>query len=200
MSEFGVYLELGFKHITDLMGFDHILFIIALCTIYLLKDWKEVLILVTAFTIGHSVTLALASLNIVTVNSDWVEFLIPITIMLTALYNLSYKFKRDLFHVVKKPLWPRYTMAVVFGLIHGLGFSNYLRSLLGKSSQIFTQLLAFNIGIELGQILIVLVFLSMAFVGVNFLGIARNKWNLVISGIVIGMSLILAIEKIEGLF
>lgn len=195
MSEFFAYLTLGFKHITDLNGFDHILFIVALCTIYLINDWKKVLILVTAFTIGHSITLALASLNLVRVNTDLVEFLIPITIMLTALFNLGFKYKRNMFKAKKTPMWPRYSLAIFFGLIHGLGFSNYLRSLLGKSSQIFTQLLAFNIGLEVGQVIIVLAFLAIGYLFVTIIGVGRSKWNYVISGIVFGMALMIALEK-----
>jgi hypothetical protein len=200
MSEFGVYLELGFKHITDLYGFDHILFIVALCTIYLIKDWKQILVLVTAFTIGHSITLALASLDIVNVDSDLVEFLIPITIMLTAFYNLSIKFKTSNYKKVKNKIWPRYFVAIGFGLIHGLGFSNYLRSLLGKSNSIFSQLLAFNIGLEIGQLLIVIALLIISFLVVNIGGLNRNRWNWVISAIVLGMAFMIAIEKAKSIF
>lgn len=200
MSEFGVYLELGFKHITDLYGFDHILFIIALCSTYLIKDWRQVLILVTSFTIGHSITLALASLDFVQVNSDLIEFLIPITIMLTAMYNLTIKFKRDIFKTESDKVWPRYLVAIVFGLIHGLGFSNYLRSLLGKSSSIFSQLLAFNIGLEVGQVLIVIALLALSFIVVDLGKINRNRWNWVVSAIVLGMALMLAIDKSEAIF
>lgn len=197
MSTFYTFLQLGFSHITDIYGFDHILFILALCSVYLLSDWKEVLILVTAFTIGHSVTLALATLNIVRVDTQWVEFFIPVTIALTSIYNLTYNFKRKIFERSSKPLWPRYTMAVVFGLVHGLGFSNYLRSLLGKSNSIFQELLAFNIGLELGQILIVIIFLLLGYLVVKFAGLGRNKWNWIVSGIILGMAVMMALGKYQ---
>ena len=127
MSIFELYFKLGLQHIADLKGYDHILFILILCAVYSLKEWKRVLVLVTAFTIGHSLTLALATLDLIRVDGDLIEFLIPLTIFLTALANL---FARK--HQVSPLLhYLKYTAALFFGLIHGLGFSNYLRSLLG---------------------------------------------------------------------
>src|SRR5262249_54497358 len=145
----------GIHHITDLRGYDHILFVAALCLPYLLKDWRKVLILVTAFTIGHSLTLALSVYHKILVPTRWIEFLIPITILLTAAENLRVK-NFDFKHSNL-----RYASALVFGLIHGMGFSNYLRSMMGKEENILTQLLAFNIGLEVGQISIVLVVLFL---------------------------------------
>src|SRR5690606_36442445 len=123
-------------------GYDHILFVIALCAIYTLRDWRRVLILVTAFTVGHSITLALATFRIINVRSDVVEFLIPLTILLTAGSNI---FKRDDYFQDRK-IQLNYGLALFFGLIHGMGFSNYLREILGKSANITLPLLAFNIG------------------------------------------------------
>lgn len=194
--EFINYLKLGFWHITDLNGIDHLLFIVALASVYVLKDWKELVILVTAFTVGHSVTLALATLGLVEVDSAIIEFLIPVTIVFTCFYNFSYKFKRKTYaRHVGNSLWPRYLMALLFGFIHGLGFSNYLRSLLGKESSLFQPLLAFNIGLEVGQLLIVLGFLLVAFLVLDILGRNRSKWNLIISGIVCGIALTMVMEK-----
>jgi ABC-type antimicrobial peptide transport system permease subunit len=156
MGDFGFYLREGFYHITDWKGYDHILFVMALCLPYFLKDWKQVLILITAFTIGHSVTLALSVFNKILIPSTWIEFLIPITIIITALENL---FRNN---TQPKHVGFRYVAALLFGLIHGLGFSNYLRSMMGKSENIITQLLAFNIGLELGQLLIVLAVLVVS--------------------------------------
>ncbi len=191
MSIFQTYLSLGFHHISNLQSYDHILFIITLCAVYFFRHWKKVLILVTAFTIGHSLTLALATLNVIHVNSGFIEFLIPLTIFITALGNLfqkNEKFSSSL-HLFK------YFAALFFGLIHGLGFSNYLRSLLSNENDMLTPLFAFNVGVELGQILIVLGFLSFAFLMVRFFRVKYREWNLVVSGAGIGVSIVLMIER-----
>lgn len=175
----------------DLDGFDHILFVIALCVIYLMRDWRKILILVTAFTIGHSLTLALATLRLVKVDTDLVEFLIPVTIALTCLSNI---FK-------PKPaggtgyVQLNYALALFFGLIHGLGFSNYLSALLGRESSIFQPLLAFNIGLEVGQLVIVSIFLIVSSLMVGILGVKRKEWILIISSIVLGMSVMMILEN-----
>jgi hypothetical protein len=192
MSIFQLYLELGFQHIADLKGYDHILFILTLCGIYLLSQWKNVVILVTAFTIGHSITLALATLDIVRVSTAWVEFLIPLTILITALGNIFHKgvsFSKRL-HIFK------YGLALFFGLIHGLGFSNYLRELLGMEDNLVMPLLAFNIGLELGQILILIIILLIAQTFISVFSTSRREWNLVISGASLGISLILMLERL----
>jgi uncharacterized membrane protein YfcA len=195
MSEFNVYLKLGYQHILDINGYDHILFVIALCSIYLLEDWKKVLILVTAFTLGHSVTLALATLNLVNFSSDVIEFLIPVTILITAVSNFFIKHDRALQRTGRSRTYLRYTLAGFFGLVHGLGFSNYLRSLLSRSESITSKLLAFNIGIELGQIVIVLVTLLLSYVLINLLKVPRREWNLIVSGIVAGIAIRLITES-----
>ena len=190
MSEFGIYFELGMDHILDVKGYDHILFIIALCAIYILRDWRKVLILVTAFTIGHSITLALATMRIVNFDSEVIEFLIPVTILLTAVINI---FKKERTLETSK-IQTNYILALFFGLIHGLGFSNFLRSMLGKDSSIVSQLLAFNIGLEVGQIIIVAVFLFISFILVDIFGAKRRDWRLIISSAVGGIALMLMIE------
>ena len=196
MSEFQAYLQLGFEHITDPNGYDHILFIVALCAVYSLYDWKKVLVLVTAFTLGHSVTLALATLNIVEVDTDWVELLIPITILITAILNLFYRIpKRTLVSDASLVHWRRYGMAAAFGLIHGLGFSNYLRSLLGKESALIGPLFAFNIGLEIGQLVIVILLLLVAFIVTDVFKASKTAWNYVISGIIIGMTITLIMNN-----
>jgi hypothetical protein len=197
MTAFEAYLKLGFSHITDLNGYDHILFIVGLCAIYELRDWKKVLLLVTAFTIGHSITLALATLKIVSLRSNVVEFLIPITILLTAIGNFFYKSKVSRLNIKntkEKPDRLRYSMALLFGVIHGLGFSNFLRSLLGKEESILQPLFAFNIGLELGQLLIVLILLIIASVCSVFFKVAKRDWNLVVSSMVIGIAITLIIK------
>ena len=188
MSEFSLYFGLGKDHILDYAnGYDHILFVIALCALYISRDWKNVLILVTAFTIGHSITLALSTLRIVNVKMELVEFLIPVTIFITAVSNL---FKNEN-AIGTRPMQMNYFYALFFGLIHGLGFSNYLRSILGRDKTIFTQLFAFNVGLEFGQLVIVLLFMSICFVLVDLFGLNRRDWKMVISSAVAGIALIL---------
>lgn len=188
MSEFSLYFELGKDHILDYAnGYDHILFVVALCALYVGRDWKRVLILVTAFTIGHSITLALSTLRVVNVNPDLIEFLIPLTIFITAVSNLF----KDENSIGNKPMQMNYFYAAFFGLIHGLGFSNYLRSILGKDKGIVTQLLAFNLGLEIGQIIIVVLFMSICFILVDLFGVNRRDWKMVISSAVGGIALIL---------
>ncbi len=164
MSEFALYFGLGKDHILDYVnGYDHILFVLALCAVYLIHDWKKILILVTAFTIGHSITLALATLNIISFPGNIIEFLIPLTIFITAVGNL---FKEES-SLTQTKVQINYFFALFFGLIHGLGFSNFLRALLGKNENIVSPLFAFIIGLEFGQVIVVAVFLAISFVLVN---------------------------------
>lgn len=194
MSTFGLYFDLGREHILDANGYDHILFVLALCAVYLLQDWKKVLILVTAFTIGHSITLALATLNIVSVSSVWVEFLIPLTIFATAVSNIFRK--EDA--VGHSRIQYNYILASFFGLIHGLGFSNFLKSLLGSQESIGWPLFAFNMGLEVGQIIIVGLFLAVSFIAVNLAGANRRDWKIIISSAVAGIALMLMKDRIPG--
>lgn len=189
MGGFSFYFKEGILHITDWKGYDHILFVMALCLPYLLKDWKQILILITAFTIGHSITLAMSVFNKILISSTWIEFLIPITILITALENLSQKNTDQ-----KHARW-RYVSALIFGLIHGLGFSNYLKSMLGKDESIITQLLAFNIGLEVGQLLIVAVVVLISFIATQMFNAKRREWTLFVSGGIFGLSLVMALER-----
>lgn len=196
MSEFEVYFGLGKDHILDYKnGYDHILFVTALCALYQWRDWKRVLILVTAFTVGHSITLALASLEIISVSPDWVEFLIPVTIFITAFSNI---FKGES-AVSGRAIQLNYLYALFFGLIHGMGFSNYLRAILGKDRSILTQLFAFNVGLEVGQIIIVAIFLTFAFLAVDLFKVNRRDWRMVVSALIAGMALVLVHEKLNAL-
>lgn len=191
MSLFELYFKLGLHHIADLKGYDHILFILTLCAVYSLKEWRRILILITAFTIGHSLTLALATLDLIRVDGEVIEFLIPLTIFLTALANVLTRKQRvsPTLHVVK------YAMALFFGLIHGLGFSNYLRSLLGSEKGLVLPLFSFNVGIEAGQLLIVVAVLAITFVLVEWLHYSRREWHVLLSGAGLGISLVLMIER-----
>ena len=191
MDSFGFYVKLGFEHISDFAGYDHMLFLVALCAIYRIQQWKKILVLVTAFTIGHSVTLILSAFDIFTIPSNIIEFLIPVTILLTALNNVidsnlsvkSFKMNKN------------YSMALFFGFIHGMGFSNYFKALLMESSDVAMPLLGFNIGIELGQILVVFIIVSLAYFFVSKLGVKHREWNIFISGATAGMSLIFILEN-----
>jgi hypothetical protein len=190
MNDFSLYFNLGWKHIADLKGIDHILFVAALCLRYQFPDWKKLLILITAFTIGHSITLALSVVNLIRYSTAWIEFLIPVTIVITALTNL---FVRKFTFKSRYPFI--YFLALFFGLIHGLGFSSYLKSILGRDESIFLQLLAFNIGLEIGQLLIVLVVLVVSLIFVAFFKFNRREYLLFISGGILALALQMAIER-----
>jgi hypothetical protein len=197
MSDFFIYLGLGFDHITDPSGYDHILFVVALCAVYTLNQWRQVLILVTAFTIGHSITLALATLQLITYKTELIELLIPITILITAITNFFFKEQksRSLLATNQPNRQWRYVLALVFGLIHGMGFSNYLRSLLGREANIVKPLFAFNIGLELGHLVIVGLVLALGFLVMEILKGNRLRWTLLVSGIVAGMAISLIINN-----
>jgi hypothetical protein len=192
MNTFELYLQLGIDHIADIKGYDHILFITTLCAVYLFNQWKEVLVLVTAFTLGHTTTLALATLHVIHFSSKWIEFLIPVTIFVTSVANM---FERnDL--VKKESARFKYIAAMFFGLIHGLGFSFYLRSLLGMESNLVLPLFAFNVGIEIGQLCIVSAVLLLTHVIVRRIKFPRRDWSLVLSGAGMGISLILITQRL----
>jgi len=193
MNEFALYFGLGKDHILDYVnGYDHILFVVALCALYLAEDWRKILVLVTAFTIGHSITLALSTLQIITVKTELIEFLIPLTIFITAFSNLFRKEDQ----ITRKVVQTNYVYALFFGLIHGLGFSNYLKAILGKDTSIISQLLAFNLGLEFGQIIVVAIFLALGFISVDLAGISRRDWKMVISSAIAGIALILMKDRI----
>lgn len=189
MNSFELYFRLGLEHILDIHGYDHILFVLALCAVFIPRDWRKVVILVTAFTIGHSLTLALATFRLINVNSDLIEFLIPVTIAITAFITILRPKPAS-----GKGLSINYIFALFFGLIHGLGFSIYLRSLLGKEASIWQPLLAFNLGLELGQLVIVAIFLLATSILVGLAGVSRKEWTLVVAAMVFGVALMLMLE------
>lgn len=193
MQDFPLYFQLGWQHILDWQGYDHILFVIVLCSMYTISDWKKVLILVTAFTIGHSITLALSIFKIISVNTPLIEFLIPVTILITAVSNIISKRQKP------KDQNFKYSMALFFGLIHGLGFSNYLKSLLGKSSSIIAELFAFNIGLEFGQLIIVTGVIICSFIMIWIVKIKRWDYNFFLSSAIFGISFVMAAERLAGL-
>ncbi|MFN8251557.1 MAG: HupE/UreJ family protein [Ferruginibacter sp.] len=170
MEDFIFYFREGWQHIISLGALDHILFVVAISAIYLLKNWKQVLVLVTAFTIGHSVTLALSVFDVVRLNDRLVEIAIPCTIMATAVFNFTL---RD---YTPKSLRLNYFLALFFGLIHGMGFANTLRFILAKDQNIGWNLFAFNIGLEAGQVVVVSAILLLSFIAVDQLKLGRKWW------------------------
>ncbi len=187
-TAFHLFLKLGFDHILGSKAYDHILFVIALCAIYKLVEWRKVAILVTAFTLGHSLTLALAALDLIRFPSPVIEFLIPVTIFLTAIFNLFVPGEKE-----KRRINLNYFFALFFGLIHGMGFSNFFKSSLlpGEENQLVAQLFAFNIGVELGQLVIVGMILATSFFAFNIVKIKQREWTLFISGAAAGVAVIL---------
>jgi len=187
MSEFETYLRLGFSHITDLGAYDHIVFIIAVCAVYELWQWQSMLMLVTAFTVGHSITLGLATAGFILIPTEIVEFLIPVTIFVTCLLNVikspnEYRRKKVRFN---------YPLTLFFGLIHGNGFSNYLRALLGQEESILMPLFSFNIGLEIGQLMIVSLVMAGSTLVVYGFKASHRSWTIFISGAAAGISVIL---------
>lgn len=191
MHPFEFYLKLGFEHIADMAAYDHILFLVVLCAVYRIEQWKKILILVTAFTIGHSITLVLVSLDIFSIPSNLIKFLIPATIFITALHNVIGPNTTE----KSSRMNQNYVMALFFGLIHGMDFSNYFKALIMDPSDIVIPLLGFNIGIELGQLLVVLFIVGVAFLFLNILRVRHREWNVFISGAAAGMSLISMLEN-----
>ena len=190
MTDFLFYLQLGWEHIISSDALDHQLFIIALVAIFSFKDLKKVLILVTAFTIGHSVTLALSAFDIIRFPSNWIEFLIPCTIVFTALDNLI--FSKN----VEKLIKLNYFLALFFGLIHGMGFANSVRMMLAQKQSITIPLFGFNVGLEIGQIAVVIIVLSIFYLLSTFLKLQKKHWILLVSAPILVVSLKMAIERI----
>ncbi|MFA6085879.1 HupE/UreJ family protein [Mucilaginibacter sp.] len=190
MSDFVFYFGLGWKHIISTEALDHQLFILALASVYTFKNIKQVLILVTAFTIGHSLTLALSVLDVIRFPGKWVEFLIPCTIFITALNNILRIDKKGGSAKVN------YYLALGFGLIHGMGFANAIRIMLAKDQSIGMGLFGFNIGLEAGQICVVAIVLMFALLFINFLKVSRRDWVFFLSAGVFALSVQMALERL----
>ncbi len=191
MSDFWFYFKLGWEHIISIDALDHILFVFVLAAIYMLKDWKQVLILVTAFTVGHSITLVLSTMNLIQVSSKWVEFLIPCTIIFTAISNFFYK------NFAAKTIRVNYFLALFFGLIHGLGFANTLRFILAKDQSLGWSLFGFNAGLEAGQIIIVFIILLLGQIFIQYIKVVRRDWVLFVSAAIFSLALKMALERLS---
>jgi hypothetical protein len=189
MQDFTFYFQLGTEHILTLDALDHILFVTALCLRYLWQDWKKVVVMVTAFTLGHSLTLALSALGYLQVNVSWIEFLIPLTIAATCVNNIYQKNNDQ-----KKQLPLIYFFALFFGLIHGLAYAETILSLEGKENLV-ADLLAFNIGIEVAQLLIVVIILLISYLAVQQLKLSRTVWLRGASAVILIVSLFWAYQR-----
>ncbi|RYY53687.1 MAG: HupE/UreJ family protein [Chitinophagaceae bacterium] len=190
MQEFLFYFRMGWEHIISTGALDHQLFILALCAIYTLRDWKQVLVLVTAFTIGHSLTLALSVKDWIVVPSAIIEFLIPCTIVVTAIFNLFQK------KFTPKSIRINYFLALFFGLIHGMGFANAVRMMLASGESFGMGLFGFNLGLEAGQIVVVALVLLVAKLFLDGFRTSRREWVVFLSGAVFAISLMMALERI----
>ena len=184
MSEFWLYFKIGLNHVLDIHAYDHVLFLIALMVPYAFKDWKRVLILVSLFTLGHTLALLLSVFGIVSVKSSLVEFLIPITILVTAVFHLftagkSSKNESITFVAI---------VTLFFGIIHGLGFSNYFKTILpGNASDKLLPLVEFALGIEAAQVIVVFLVLILAYIVQTFFRFSKRDWALVMSAFIIGV-------------
>lgn len=192
MSEFWLYFNLGLHHVLDWQAYDHILFIIVLVAAYNFNDWLKVIWLITLFTLGHTISLALSTYNVIMVRGELVEFLIPLTILLTAIFNL--------FTAGKNPrngkIQVLYFATLFFGIIHGLGFSTFFKSVSANASSKILPLVEFALGIEAAQIIVVLVVLILSFIFQTIFRFSRRDWVMVISSIVIGFTIPMLLNNI----
>jgi hypothetical protein len=183
MEQFKLYFELGLTHVLDINGYDHVLFLVVLAAPYLFSSWKKILFLVTIFTIGHSVSLVLSSYNVVSVNSKLVEFIIPVTIAFTAIFNIITSGKR----IYNSKISLIFLTTLLFGVIHGLGFSNYFKMIVGNTDYKFIPMIEFALGVEFAQIIIVIVVLLLSTIAQNILNISKKYWVLILSSITLGL-------------
>lgn len=190
MSDFWLLVELGFSHVWDWQGYDHLLFLAALCLPFTTSQWKPLLWLITCFTIGHSLSLILASLGVVEVSSAWIEFLIPVSIAATAVYNMIYA-QRVWVRKNRLVMW----VTLFFGLVHGFGFAGYFELIRDVEQPLWSSLLFFALGIEAAQIVLGALMLLLSFVVLGVFGRNRRDWVLVVSSVIIGILLPIIIER-----
>ncbi|GLB53117.1 hypothetical protein NBRC110019_21570 [Neptunitalea chrysea] len=183
MDEFLFYSKLGFNHVLDIKAYDHVLFFAALVVPYLFKDWKRVILLVTIFTVGHTLTLLLAVYGQLSFSGTYIEFLIPITIFITALYNVFTAGKS----VSGKGLNLVFFTSLFFGLIHGLGFSRYFKQIVAQQDTKFIKTLEFALGVEAAQVIVAFLILLLGVLMQTVFRFNRRDWILVLSSIIIGM-------------
>ncbi|WP_066223401.1 HupE/UreJ family protein [Formosa haliotis] len=190
LDDFLFYVQYGVNHVLDINGYDHVLFLLVLTVSYVFKDWKRVLVLVSLFTLGHTISLVLAAYNVVKINGVLVEFLIPITILIMALYNVFTAGK-----TIQKGAGVLFFSALFFGIIHGLGFAREFHLLVGGKRDKLLPLLEFGLGIEVAQIIIVFVVLCLSVVMQSVFRFSKRDWVLVMSSIVIGLVIPMILEN-----
>ena len=192
MSEFWIYFNIGLKHVLNINAYDHVLFLIALTIPYAFKDWRRLLLLITLFTVGHTLALVLSVYEIVYIKSNLIEFIIPITILVVAIFNLFTAGKNNKNESVSLIAF----VTLFFGIIHGLGFSNYFKTILpGKSSAKLLPLTEFALGIETAQIIVVFVVLIISYIIQTFFRFSKRDWTLVMSAFIIGVIIPLIIQS-----
>lgn len=191
MDDFMLYLEMGLYHVMDLKAYDHVLFLIVLAVVFSFTQWKKLLWLVTLFTIGHSVSLSLSAYEIVKIKIELIEFLIPVTILITGATNIFNTKK-----ISKTKDNVNLIFALFFGLIHGLGFSNYFRGMIGKEEDKFLPLVEFALGIELAQIIIVIGILILGVLLESVAKVSKRDWIMVTSSIVVGFSIQMMLDRV----
>lgn len=195
MSQFWLYFRLGLDHVLDWQAYDHVLFLVVLVASYGFSSWKRVLWLVTLFTIGHTLALFLSVYEIVRVAIDYVEFLIPVTILATAIFDIATagkKLRNTNYSLL-------YFTTIFFGLIHGLGFSSYFKMIASGSETKFWPLVEFALGIEVAQVIVVLTVMILGFICQNIFKVSRRDWILVTASIVIGIILPILQESYRAL-
>lgn len=191
MNDFTLYVKMGLNHVLDFSAYDHILFLVALCVVFNVKEWKRVLWLVTLFTLGHSITLALSAYKILNIDVALIEFLIPVTIFITGVFNIV-NLKREEANANNINL----IFALIFGLIHGLGFSNYFRMMIGQEEDKLLPLIEFALGIELAQVIIVSGILLIGFILQKFAKLKKQYWIMASSILVLIISAKMIWERI----
>jgi len=196
METFFTYIQLGIDHILDVKGYDHILFVLVLTVLYSFEEWKSLLVLVTAFTIGHSITLALTVLNLINFDVDKIEALIVLSISITSLLNIIRGGKTPNSNEMKL----YYSIALFFGFIHGMGFASYLKAILGSSENLTLPLFGFNVGLEIGQITIVFLLLILLFVFEKIIRVNKQNLIVIISSIILGITLPILTEHDWSIF
>jgi len=191
LDAFLSYIQYGMYHVLNVNAYDHILFLIVLTIPYLFKDWKRILFLVTIFVIGHSVSLAFATYDVISVSNKWIEFLIPMTILIIALFNVFTAGKKT----QNKKVGLLFFITLFFGLIHGLGFVNVFESTISKSESKLISLLEISLGIEVGQLIVVFIILFLAFLCQTLFRFSKRDWVMVISAIVVGLLIPMLIKS-----
>ena len=190
MSKASLFFQTGFQHLLDFQAYDHMLFLFAICLPYGMKDWKRLVGLATAFTVAHSITLAAAVFGFIPLSTGGIEFLIPMSILVCAIGALIWRNGGK-----KQSFWLQYSIIGLFGLIHGMGFSTLLRALLGREEDVWQPLLFFNLGLEVGQILFILVILLSHFLLVRTQLIKQNNWTIFWSGAISSLAFVMMLEN-----